>query len=251
MHPELRQPLSTFQANVVVVEGLLEFGNLIIAAAVEGLRKVEVELEAKHLNSIVDLVRNRARMLENIKTESLRPQYEAMFNQCVVLLVSHFGSAVHSLFRNAVESALRTNSQLPVVSHELKVSWQSVTDSDEPKEALFAELLISQQDLSFQDMQSIGRAFKTHLKVEIPKDRSLNNIIAGQASRHVIVHNAGRVDGRMVRQLRDAEPRDLATSLSPGATVTFAPSEIRVLAESMTSYLSTLKGATERSLAAS
>jgi hypothetical protein len=234
----------------MVVEGLLEFGNLIIAAAVEGLRKVEDELEAKHLNSLVDLVRNRARMLKNIKSESLRPQYEAMFNQCVVLLVSHFGSAVHSLFRTAVQVALRTNSQLPVVNHELRVSWQSVIDSDEPKEVLFAELLISQQDLSFQDMQSIGRAFKNHLKVEIPMDRSLNNIIAGQASRHVIVHNAGRVDARMVRQLRDAQPRDLAPSLKPGAPVAFAPPEIRVLAESMTSYLNALKEATEHSLVA-
>ena len=47
-------------------------------------------------------------MLENIRTHgSLKPQYEIMITQSVVLLVSHFATAVRSVLRTGLEEALQ------------------------------------------------------------------------------------------------------------------------------------------------
>jgi hypothetical protein len=241
MSEDFKESIGTFRANVAVVDGLLDFGDLIIKVAVDGLREVALDLEKRGLHSAAGPVRNRADLIWNIKRgDSLRPHYEAMYNQCVVLLVSHFGSAVHTLFKRAIETSLRGNVSVPAASHELKVSWQSIVESDDRPEGLFADLLISQQDISFQDMQSIARAFKNHLRVEIPKGADVHNIIAGQAARHAIVHAGSEVDDRMVRQLKDANPRDLLPSVTVGEKVRFAPQHVRLLAAAMTSYLDDL-----------
>jgi len=51
-------------------------------------------------NTASTTVSNRvAALKKNRSSNSLRPRYATIFNQCVVLLVSYFGSAVHSLFQ--------------------------------------------------------------------------------------------------------------------------------------------------------
>jgi hypothetical protein len=233
--------VETFHTNTKVVEQLLDFGNLIVDTAVGGLREVEGQLEQRNQHNAVTLVRNRADLLAQVKQgDSLRPHYEVMFNQCVVLLVSHFGSSVHELFRRGVEGSLKVGADVPAAKQELKVSWSSVAQSEEKPESLFANLLIAQQDISFQDMQSIGRAFKSHLHVEIDRSGDVNDIILGQAARHVIVHSGGLVDHKMVRQVAEARPRTLKPEISLGDPIQFAPDEVRSLAGSMSNYLAAL-----------
>ena len=233
--------MSTFDAALGAVEQLLEFGNVIIDMAVDGLKTLEAQLEERNLHSAVVLVKNKATVLSNIKRgESLRPQYEAMFSQCVVLLVSHFGSAVHDVFRQAVQQALREGRSVPAATEELKVSWDSIAKTDAAPEGLFAELLVAQNDISFQDMQSIARAFKKHLRVSIERDNDTNNIILGQAARHAIVHSGSRIDERMLRQVTDAVPRDLMQDVMLGQPIVFTPVQVRALAASMSRYLNRL-----------
>jgi hypothetical protein len=97
----------SFSANALKVDRLLTFDRLIIDVAIDGLRQIEATLEDRNLHSVIPVVRNRAALLSNVaESESLRPQYAAMFNQCVVLLVSYFGAAAHTLFRQGVAAAL-------------------------------------------------------------------------------------------------------------------------------------------------
>lgn len=97
----------SFSANALEVDRLLTFDSLIIDVAVDALKQIEAALEDRNLHSVLPLVRNRATLLSNVaESESLRPQYAAMFNQCVVLLVSYFGAAAHTLFRQGVAAAL-------------------------------------------------------------------------------------------------------------------------------------------------
>jgi hypothetical protein len=241
MSAGIRTPVATFQTAVGAVEQLLEFGNVIIDMAVDGLKTLEAQLEERNLHSAVQLVKNKATVLSNIKRgDSLRPQYEAMFSQCVVLLVSHFGSAVHDVFRRAVQDALREGLSVPAAAEELKVSWDGIAKTDAPPEALFADLLVAQNDISFQDMQSITRAFKKHLRVAIERDTDTNNIILGQAARHSIVHSGSRIDKRMARQIADAVPRELMKDATLGLPISFTPAQVRMLAESMSRYLDRL-----------
>ena len=94
---DFAQTRHSFEANALEVERLLTFDRLIVEVAVDALRQIEEALEHRHLHSVLPVVRNRASILSNIaQSESLRPQYAAMFNQCVVLLVSVFwGGSSH------------------------------------------------------------------------------------------------------------------------------------------------------------
>jgi hypothetical protein len=109
-----------FASNVKSVYELLDFDRIIIDVAVDGLRGLAKELEDRHqLHNAVTLVSNRAAALENIKSaDSLRPQYETMFNQGVVLVVAR---------PRRGRSWCRTSVQLfPVRNEVLSVCRESV-----------------------------------------------------------------------------------------------------------------------------
>jgi hypothetical protein len=105
---------------------------------------------------------------------------------------------------------------------------------------MFADLLIAQHDISFQDMQSIRRAFEKHLDVRIERDAGLNDIIMGQAGRHAIVHAGGIIDNKMIRQVAGAQPRALMPAPKLGEHIRFQPSDIRLLATSMTACVASI-----------
>lgn len=99
--------------------------------------------------------------------------------------------------------------------------------------ATLADLLVAQQGISFQDMQSLRRAFKDHLGVAWARTEDTNNVILGQAARHVLVHAAGMVDEKIVRQVAVCVPRTLKPTLERGRPIEFSPDEIGVLTASM------------------
>jgi len=230
--------LAIFQAQRAGVEELLNFDRFVLDHVVGGLGEIADRLEARGRHNEATDVRNRLAVIRNIRSaDSLRPRYETIFNQCVVLLVSYFGSTMGDLFRAAVTSALSLGLDVPVIDQSVQVTWRRLGRVDVQVPELIAEALVEQQKISFQDMQSTGRAFRENLGFDLPRDEATNDIILGQAARHVIVHAAGTVDDRMINQLRSAVPRRLKRDLVRGAAVQFDPDEVRQLATSMTDYL--------------
>lgn len=227
--------------NLDSVLRLLTFDRDIVEVAVGALTVVKEELARRNLHSVITPVANRTALLQNLATnESLKPQYDAMFNQCVVLLVSYFGSGLHNLFRVSVVAALRSGIDLPVRNEALTVSWRGLEGAEGDREAIFADLLVAQKDISFQDMKSIGRAFGDLLGVAVTRGVHTDNIILGQAARHAMVHAGGHVDDRMVKQLVSVKARTLKTALARGELLRFSPSEVRELADSMRTYVQDL-----------
>jgi hypothetical protein len=239
MNGDFSVTLASFESNLNAVARLLHFDDLIIEAAVGGLRRLQFELEQKNRNLAANTVANRALLLTNLKgADLLRPDYQIMFNQCVVLLVSHFGSALHTLFRQAVAAALRVGALVPAADEELKVSWRAVLAAEADRDLMFADLLIAKHEVSFQDMQSVVRAFKNHLDVNIERTSRTNNIIVGQAARHVIVHSGAIVDGKLLNQVRRANPRTLKPELPEiGQPIQFSTEEVEQLSSDMLAYV--------------
>lgn len=237
----------SIEANIASVMRLLTFDRDIVAAAVGVLDFVAKQLEAKNMHSLVTPVANRSAMLTNLaNNESLKPQYDAMFNQCVVLLVSYFGSGIHRMFLVSTVTGLHSQDPLPVHNEALTVTWRTLETADSDRESAFADLLVAQKDISFQDMKSIGRAFEDLLGVAVERDGAIDNIILGQAARHAIVHAGATVDQRMIRQLSGVKKRTLKTDLQPGQQLKFTPEEIAQLAASMRAYVASLTAALER-----
>jgi hypothetical protein len=232
----------TFHTSAKSVLELLDFDRVIIALAVDGLRNVASHIERSYnLPAAVITLNNRAEMLEQVrKGDSLRPKYETIFNQCVVLLVSYFDSAVHGVFRCAVIEALRTDIAVPVKSEKLSVSWSALEQTHGDRERIFADLLVAQKNISFQDMQSVVRTFKDLLNITLPRTTHTDNIILGQAARHAIVHARAIVDDRMVNQVAAAKLRTLKPEVVHMAELRFTPEEVNELSVSMTVYVQDL-----------
>src|ERR1044071_6944873 len=96
--------IAGFRKNVAAVEELLDFDRFILDFAIEGMRsaaaKLRDELKAHNAAKVVE---NRLGALETVRRhDSLRPKYQTIFNQCVVLLVSYFGSTLPEIFCAAV-----------------------------------------------------------------------------------------------------------------------------------------------------
>jgi hypothetical protein len=220
----------------------------VLEFAINGLARISRQLEDTGSNNAARSVSNFVTVLGNVRTnDSLRPQYETIYNQCVVLLVSYFGAAVHTVFSQAIAEAYGTGREVPAAGQDIKLTWRELRRDDLQLGEILADLIVAQRDISFQDMQSITRAFKETLGVNLERDVVTNDIILGQASRHAVAH-AGRVtDSRMMRQLRAAMPRNLKLAIKEGDVISFTPDEVRQLGATMKLYLERLCDAVEDS----
>jgi len=122
----------------------------------------------------------------------------------------------------------------------VKLTWSDLAAQPDTSAELFAALLVAQRDISFQDMQSIKRAFEDHLGLLIHKTEDVNDLILGQAARHVIVHSGSVVDAKLVRQVSGAAPRQLKPVVVEGEPLSFSPDEVKALGRSMTRYIKEL-----------
>jgi hypothetical protein len=229
-----------FADRVAGVIGLLEFDNFVVDHLVGGLSGVVEELESKRQNSAAQVVSNRLKALTNIRSaQALRPMYGTIHNQCVVLLVSYFDATMGDLFRAAIACALKAGRDVPAGDRSVELSWRSLSKPDAPLEALIAERIVDQDDISFQDMQSIRRAFSKNLGLDLGRGENANDVIVGQAARHVMAHAGGIIDDRFRKQISAAHPRRIKNSLPASGAIEFEPHEVRVLAESMTGFVTT------------
>lgn len=167
----------------------------------------------------------------------LRPYYQTIHNQGIVLLVSYFDATVSDVFRVAVAAALREGLDVPVRNRSVDLSWASLAKPDAPIERLIADRIVRKDSISFQDMKSISRAFSESLGVTIEKSEDVNDIILGQAARHVLVHAGGAIDERFLNQVTDARPRRLKPALSRTGVLSFDPAEVDALGTAMSSFL--------------
>lgn len=227
-----------FARQVTSVHQLLEFDTLVLDHLVGGIGGIAERLEKQSHNIAANDVRNRLSALKQIRSaSSLRGSYQTIFNQCVVLLVSYFGATVGDLFRTAVESSLASGVDVPVTKQEIAFSWLTLRKSDVSLEEMIAGRIVSDQKISFQDMGGIAKAFDDNLGIRIEANEDRNDVILGQAARHVIVHTGGVIDRKMVNQVKNCVPRRLKQSLELGQGIQFDPEEVKLLGRSMHSYV--------------
>jgi len=163
-------------------------------------------------------------------------------DQCVVLLVSYFSSAVGDVFRVAFRHSLDNATSDRLRSEEIKLSMNEIIELGSNPAERMPDVFVQKRDISFQDMQSIVRTFERYFGVEMSRNEGMNDIILGQAARHIIVHSAGRIDHKMVLQVSKAIPRSLKQDIREGDAIEFCVEEIRSLGTSMVSFIGELEG---------
>lgn len=227
-----------FRANVESVHKLMDFDDLVLEYSIKSIDELCKRLKkAKIVNPLLTAEKTLKQLKVIRQHKSLRAHYQEIFNQGVVLLVSYFGSVLQDLFEEAVVFSLSQGGQEKLLKEELRMTVAELKHKEFDLKRHVGEFLISSKNISFQDMQSIRRAFGDYLKADPGKDKIVNNIILGQACRHVIVHYGAVVDGRLINQLRDAVPRTLKLSLEENAKVEFVPKEVKTLGADMLKFV--------------
>ena len=222
----------------------MKFDDLLIELILPPLERHRARLLKAEITRPTLLPDSLITTLQNIKrNESLKVHYQALYNQWLVLLVSYFASAVRDLFVDSASQAIRDNRGGPILKESIKAPIAELAEEHDDISTFLADLLASSEGISFQDMQSIGRAFGQYFKVDIGRDEITNDIVVAQACRHAIVHAGGVVDRKMLRQLRDAQPRTLKPRLRLGETLFFDPAEIARAANAMRQHLARLADA--------
>lgn len=235
--------LVTFRRNMRHVEDLLELDEHILRLPLAKLRSIQRAQERlKHSPHPHTLVTPVVKMLEQVQEhDSLSPKLQAVRNQCVVLVVSYFGSAVREAFIGTIARRLRDGTGTSsLFDSQLTLSLADLLALEEDAPQKVAEALAEKKDISFQDMRSIGRAFDTFLEHKIERTASVNDIIAAQACRHVIVHNGGVIDAALLRQLKGASPRGVLTGLVAGRSIAATDHDVQMAGKAMEEYLERL-----------
>ncbi|HOP21733.1 MAG TPA: hypothetical protein PK055_03210 [Gammaproteobacteria bacterium] len=163
---------NTFKDNVNDIIKLMEFDQIILNVAIKGLEKLQQNLTRLHnIDNPHLLAENTLQLLRSIKEhESLKPRYQVIFNQCVVLLVSIFASSISDLFKKGINDLAVKGDSSELKSEELKISVSQLLEFNGDIKESLGDLIAEKNDLSFQDMKSIGRAFKTYFGFTIEKD---------------------------------------------------------------------------------
>jgi hypothetical protein len=234
--------LEAFEQHIQSVRRLMNFDRDVLEITIDQLKVLRDELTSHHKLGNPRLTAERTlATIERIReNDSLRPRYQTIFNQALVLLVSYFGSAVRDIFRRGVALAIERVPESPILKEELRMTVGVLRIVTEDVAGSIPDLLIESKDISFQDMQSIARTFKTYFQVDMAKTSAVHDVIVGQACRHIIVHTGGMVDDRVIRQLSGATPRSVKPKLNVGEHVQFSPEEVEMVAEAMCSYVAEL-----------
>ena len=231
-----------FLIHISAVEKLMNFDRDVLDAAISQIRSLKDKLIQHHkLDNPSLTADNTLKILEGIREhDSLRSRYNTIFNQALVLLVSYFAASVHDLFRQGICEALKQDNDSKLLKEQIRITFGELKEANYNLHELAPDLLIQLKDISFQDTQSIKRSFSDYLEIEIEKTGKVNDIILGQACRHVIVHSGGVVDDKLIRQVSNATPRQVKTTIVQGEQIQFTDSEVMHIAESMRSYINEL-----------
>jgi len=108
MDEELTRIRENFQENVKSLNDLMNFDDLILDFGIRSLEKADGFIKRQHIQNPLCDVTKALNQFKNIRSnKSLKPHYQIMLNQCVVLLVSYFSSAVEDIFTTALTFTLK------------------------------------------------------------------------------------------------------------------------------------------------
>lgn len=230
--------IRAFRSNLKSVHQLMRFDEMVLEFIIGPMQRLADRQTAGGIENPRHRVDQILAMVKGIKqNESLRTHYAAMYNQCLVLLVSYFASATRDLFVDAVVSAIDSGARNELLDTEVRLTPRDVREGVGSTSEILAEAIADGKEMSFQDMQSVDRAFRRCFGIAPDRGQMVNDIIVGQACRHAIVHTGAQVNRRLLSQIQTAVPRTVGLTLQERTAIEFSRAEIRAVMKEMLKYL--------------
>lgn len=210
-----------FEEHLRTVDELISFDRIILNLCINHIENLNNRLKSGPFG-ITNPMYLAEGTLQTMKTvrqnDSLRINYLSMFNSCLVLQVSYFTSIVDDIFKHTIDK-LNSHNQRPDL--DIKVVKEN-------------------NDVNFQNMNSIMKTYKKYLNIEITKDSICNTIILAQCARHAIVHSLGFADQKFINQTDPARPRDIKLKIELDQKIQFSSSELEFVKYAMQEFVSNL-----------
>lgn len=233
-------PLERFKSNVTEVDRLVNFDREVLQVALSAVEALHEQLKDRFGDERMN-GRRALQVISGIRdNDTVRTKYKAIYNQAVVLLVSHFASALGDVFREAVTARLGSQDPGKLLEEEFKLTVSELKEREWSLKGAVPELLIAKYDFTFQDMGATVRAFQSYTNLSTPRGECMHNIIVAQACRHIIVHAGGRVNEKTIRQVAKATPRSIKPALVIDDMVSFELSELEIVKSSMLQFIEQL-----------
>lgn len=233
--------LDSFTSHIESVRSLMNFDNILLdfcIGQIEHLNDRIINNAEIKITNVQFLPETTLKQLKSIKkNDSMRIQYESIYNQCLVLIVSYYTSSIKDLFRDTLQYySEKKYEHLKCINSELKFTFEELDTYDFNLSKSVGDIIIRKRNLTFQDMQSICREFMLYFGIKIEKDRIVDNIILAQAARHAIVHSLSIADEKFINQIAQTTQRTIKTSIKIDDELKFSPDEIEEIMNSMREF---------------
>lgn len=243
MQSGLTKILDFFEEQLDKVLNIIEFDREYLQITIDQLEehkdaliKFGIENKRYHPDSPINLLKTL------IRSGPSQSKYQPVYNQCLVLQISHFASAISAIFNESLSHYLEKPALISAKAKNLEFRFKlgELIELEYDLSTEIGQIIARKSDISFQDMKSLAKAFDTFFSVKIEKNVNVDNIIAAQALRHVIVHNGEVVDERCLRQLQSASRRTFYREIETGSKIAIHRKHIEAVKKSMLSYASNL-----------
>jgi len=146
-------------------------------------------------------IKNIISSLENISEQTIKNNYQIIYNQICVLAVSSLSATLEKYFTNLIQAIWR-DVEYP---EKFKLTLQELKKYDfKLKPALGYIILEKDNSINFQDLKSTLRTFGEYCNKKISLDKkTFDDIIFYQQCRHLLVHKNGIVDKEFLERTKN------------------------------------------------
>lgn len=195
---------------------------------------------APKINNPYYLADNAIQVLENIqKHNSFTKHYSVIYNQCLVLLVSHFTLTVEKIFTTVLKHQYSNNLLTKNAKNQIQLTLDEMDEVNE-NPSLLKKLLVTKKKLTFQNFSNVLKSFENFLGIKIENDQKLDDIKFAFESRHLIVHSLSVVDEKFLKNCYSIKNRNIKKIIEIDQHIKFSKSELEFIKFSMLLFIEDL-----------
>ena len=242
MKNELKKINENFENQIDSVTELIQFDKQIMDFCLHHLKSLNDKLKdgAPKINNPYYLADNAIMALEGIdKNKSFTKHYSIIYNQCLVLLVSHFTLTIEKIFSTVLKFQY-SNDKLPKsAKNQIQLTLDEIDEVNQNPN-LLKKLLVAKKKLTFQNIGNVIKSFENYLGIKIDKDQKLDDIKFAFECRHLIVHSVSKADEKFIKNCNSIRNRSIKKALYLDEEVRFTKSELEFVKFSMLLFMQEL-----------
>ena len=242
MKTELKKINQNFESQIDSVTELIQFDKQILDFCIHHLKTLNDRLKdgAPKINNPYYLADNSVMALESIeKNKSFTKHYSIIYNQCLVLLVSHFTLSIEKIFSTVLKHQYSNNELPKSAKNQIQLTLDEMDEVNQNPN-LLKKLLVAKKKLSFQNVANVIKSFENYLGIKIDKDQKLDDIKFAFECRHLIVHSISKADEKFVKNCNSIRNRSIKKAIYLDEEVRFTKSELEFVKYSMLLFMQEL-----------